>query len=64
MFALKTESIKGRMKIKGGFPQGTHVDSHAHRGVTVVTLTYRARQRPAPSGLLLSTWGRRVIGWH
>ena len=64
MFALKTESIKGRMKQKGAFRKETHVDSHAHRGVTVVTLTYCARQRPAPSGLLLSTWGRRVIGWH
>ena len=62
MFALKTESIKGRMKQKGAFRKETHVDSHAHRGATVVTLTYRARQRPAPSGSLLSIWDRRVIG--
>ena len=31
MFALKTESIKGRMKQKGAFRKETHVDSHAHR---------------------------------
>ena len=45
MFALKTESIKGRMKQKGAFRKETHVDSHAHRGVTVVTLAHRTRHR-------------------
>ena len=37
------------MKQKGAFRKETHVDSHAHRGVTVVTLAHRTRQRLNPS---------------
>ena len=30
---------------QGAFRKETHVDSHAHRGVTVVTLVHRTRHR-------------------
>ena len=31
---------------KGAFRKETHIDSHAHRGATVVALAHRTRQRP------------------
>jgi hypothetical protein len=34
---------------KGVFRKETHIDSHAHRGATVVALVHRARQRPHKS---------------
>ena len=34
---------------KGTFRKETHIDSHAHRGATVVALAHRTRQRPHKS---------------